>query len=69
MCYLASRFEVEIRASEATYRLVFGPEVRTAHHDEAITITADTPVTRPIPPPPKHPVPSQPAGRAPIRRR
>jgi alpha,alpha-trehalose phosphorylase len=68
MCYLDSRFEVEIRADEATYRLVYGPEVRTAHHDEAITITAAVPVTRPIPPPPKHPVPSQPASRAPIRR-
>lgn len=69
MCYRDSRFAVEIRAAEATYRLISGPQVRTTHHDEPITLTAGTPVTLPVPAPPRHPAPRQPAGRSPIHRR
>lgn len=68
MSYRGSLFAVEIDPDSATYRLISGADVPTAHHGEAITITAAEPVTRPVPPPPRHPAPSQPAGRAPRRR-
>jgi len=69
MCYRGSRFAVEIHQHSATYSLVSGPPVHTAHHGAAITITADEPVTRPIAPAPHRPPPLQPPGRAPARRR
>jgi alpha,alpha-trehalose phosphorylase len=68
MCYLDSRFAVEIDRDNAAYRLVSGPEVHTAHHGEPITIKAGEPVVRPIPPAPRRPEPAQPHGRAPHRR-
>ena len=67
MCYQSSRFCVEIGQDSATYTLVSGPPVPTAHHCEKIMIAAGTPVTRAIPPAPKHPAPRQPAGRQPRR--
>jgi alpha,alpha-trehalose phosphorylase len=68
MCYRGSRFAVDIRPDNATYRLIAGTVVHTAHHGEPIKITLDEPVTRSIPPAPKHPAPGQPPGRAPDRR-
>jgi alpha,alpha-trehalose phosphorylase len=67
-CYRGSRFSVEIDRDSATYTLVTGSDVHTEHHGEPITISADSPVTRPIPPAPQHPTPEQPPGRAPGRR-
>jgi alpha,alpha-trehalose phosphorylase len=68
MCYRGSRFGVEIGPDAASYRLLDGPPVRTAHHGEPLTIPAGEPVTRPIPPPPSHPAPRQPPGREPRHR-
>jgi alpha,alpha-trehalose phosphorylase len=42
--------------------------VHTAHHGEPITISADAPVSRPIPPAPQRDAPQQPPGRAPHHR-
>lgn len=67
MCYLGSRFRVEIDRDAATYRLIAGAAVHTAHHGSPIVITAQ-PQTQPIPPAPRHPTPRQPAHRAPRRR-
>ncbi|HEU5108489.1 MAG TPA: glycosyl hydrolase family 65 protein, partial [Micromonosporaceae bacterium] len=49
MCYRASQFCVEITADGATYRLITGPDLPTAHHGDPITLTAADPITLPIP--------------------
>src|SRR2546422_4124572 len=43
LSHLGSRFAVEIDRDTAVYPLVSGPEGRTAHHGEPITITAREP--------------------------
>jgi len=68
MCYRGSRFAVDIDRTAATYRLIAGADVKTAHHGEPITVAAGDPVTRPIPPAPERPKPTQPDGRAPHHR-
>ena len=68
MCCRGSRFGVEIGPDAASYRLLDGPPVHTAHHGEPLTITAGEPVTRAIPPPPSYPTPRQPPGREPRHR-
>jgi alpha,alpha-trehalose phosphorylase len=68
MSYLGSRFAVSIDQSTATYALISGPPLDTAHHGDPIKIAAGEPVSRPIPAPPRPPDVSQPAGRSPIRR-
>ena len=60
---------VEVRPREATYDVVSGDPLPTSHHGEEITVTAGTPVTRPIPPRLAVEPVTQPAGRAPRRRR
>jgi alpha,alpha-trehalose phosphorylase len=67
LCVYGSRFKVEIREREATYRLLAGEPFDTTHHGEAITIEAE-PVTMPIPALPPRPPVTQPIGRAPARR-
>jgi alpha,alpha-trehalose phosphorylase len=68
LSYRGSRFAVEVDRSAATYRLIAGGDVKTAHHGEPITISAAEPVTRPIPSAPDRPRPAQPSGRAPHHR-
>jgi alpha,alpha-trehalose phosphorylase len=60
---------VEIRPEHATYELLSGDPLTSSHHGEAITIEAGAPVTRPVPPAPTVEPVTQPAGRAPQRRR
>jgi alpha,alpha-trehalose phosphorylase len=59
---------VEVTKGETTYTLADGESLEIAHHGEPITVTKERPVSRSNPPPPTHPVPSQPPGRAPRRR-
>jgi alpha,alpha-trehalose phosphorylase len=59
---------VDVTQSEATYTILDGPPLETAHHRQAITVSRKKPVTRAIPPPPERPTPSQPPGRAPVQR-
>jgi alpha,alpha-trehalose phosphorylase len=68
MSYQGSRIAVEVRADEATYSLLDGKPLRTAHHGTSITLAEGKPITMPIPPAPRSPVPTQPIGRAPRRR-
>ena len=68
LTWRGSRFAVEVDRSAATYRLIAGGDVKTAHHGEPIVITAGDPVTKPIPPAPERPKPTQPHGRAPHHR-
>jgi alpha,alpha-trehalose phosphorylase len=62
------RLRVDISGAEATYTLTDGERVELAHHGQAFTLTAEHPVTRPIPPIKAGPRPTQPFGRAPLRR-
>jgi len=70
MVFLGSRLLVEVRRETATYVLLDGAPLTTAHHGEEIVVGPDTPVTRDVPPVPPGLAPvEQPAGRAPARRR
>jgi alpha,alpha-trehalose phosphorylase len=66
------RLKVSVSPEEATYTLRDEPDdgaLELTHHGEVIVVRVGQPVTRPIPPPPAvGPVPSQPPGRAPLRR-
>jgi len=63
------RVGVEVKATEATYRLIAGGPLTVSHHGEEILLTVDHPVTRSIPDIEVGPRPTQPAGRAPQARR
>jgi alpha,alpha-trehalose phosphorylase len=57
---------VDVTPAKATYQLLEGDALDTAHHGEELTIAAGAAVTRPIPPFATSPEPvTQPAGRAP----
>lgn len=68
MRYRDSHLAVEVTAQHATYRLLDGAPLRTTHHGEAITVTSEEPVSRPIPAAPVVDAPRQPPGRTPTRR-
>jgi alpha,alpha-trehalose phosphorylase len=67
MAFQGTRIAIDVCETEATYRIVDGTEFRTRHHGEPITITADTPVTMPIPKAPELERPPSPFGREPRR--
>ena len=60
--------QVDIHPNEATYELLGGEPLVTAHHGDLITVEPGRPVTRPVPPAPAVEPVTQPAGRAPRRR-
>jgi alpha,alpha-trehalose phosphorylase len=62
------RLTVEATKTDATYTLAAGAPLQVAHHGEALTVSADAPVTREIPPVVARPRPTQPQGRAPAER-
>ncbi|MHB8595834.1 MAG: glycoside hydrolase family 65 protein [Ktedonobacteraceae bacterium] len=62
------RLRVEVRATEATYHLLEGSPLKTWHHGDEITLSANEPLTRPISPVKAGPRPKQPPGRPPIAR-
>ncbi|MEO6091205.1 MAG: glycosyl hydrolase family 65 protein [Umezawaea sp.] len=63
-----TRLSVEIGRESATYRIVSGGPLRTAHHGEPIEVEAGHDLTVPIPPPPQREAPVQPKGRRPAHR-
>jgi len=63
------RLCVNVTGTEATYTLESGDPVQLVHHGRRFPLTADQPVTYPIPPVAPGPRPSQPPGREPARRR
>jgi alpha,alpha-trehalose phosphorylase len=69
LCFQRRFLVVDVRPDEATYRLTSGEPLRTSHYGEEITVTADEPVTRPVPAPPTVEPVKQPPGRGPHRRR
>jgi alpha,alpha-trehalose phosphorylase len=68
LLFRGCRLRVEVRATEATYRLLDDPPLVVRHHGEEILLPVDAAVTRPIPPVKVGPRPTQPPGRAPIAR-
>jgi alpha,alpha-trehalose phosphorylase len=66
--FRGSRLRVEVRATEATYRLLEGSPLKVRHHGEELLLSVEEEVTRPIPPLKAGPRPTQPPGRAPAAR-
>ena len=63
------RLLVDIRREQARYTLVEGEPLEITHHRETLTVRSARPVTRRIPRAKALEAPTQPAGRAPARRR
>jgi alpha,alpha-trehalose phosphorylase len=63
-----SRLEVGVSQTDATYTLLDGAPLEVAHHGESFRLAEGRPVKRSIPPAVNRPLPSQPHGRAPVRR-
>ncbi|WP_369658049.1 glycoside hydrolase family 65 protein [Streptomyces sp. RPA4-2] len=59
------RLRVEIKTGIATYTLLAGSTMTVRHHDEALTLTVGSPVSRPVPGSTLRPAPEQPQGRRP----
>ena len=69
LCFRDRRLLVEIVPDRATYTLTEGEPLEIVHHGERATVEVDSPLVRPLPPVPEREAPTQPAGRAPARRR
>jgi alpha,alpha-trehalose phosphorylase len=69
LVFRGRRLRVEVRATEATYRLLDGSPLKVRHHGAEILLSVDDPVSRPIPPIQAGPRPTQPPGRVPAARR
>jgi alpha,alpha-trehalose phosphorylase len=65
--YRDRRLRVSTTRESATYALLRGAPLELSHHGLSFTLTSE-PVSRPIPPAPVRPLPSQPPGREPRRR-
>jgi alpha,alpha-trehalose phosphorylase len=62
------RLEVEATKTHATYKVLDGPPIELTHHGKTLVVSVGAPVTEVIPPCASGPSPSQPDGRAPLRR-
>ena len=63
------RLRVTVKPTTASYVLLDGAPLQLLHHGQPITVTTGDPEPQPIPPRPDRTAPTQPHGRAPIRRR
>jgi alpha,alpha-trehalose phosphorylase len=63
------RLQVEVKHSTATYTLIEGDPLHVFHGDEQVDLEVGAPQSRPWVAPKAGPEPTQPAGRAPARRR
>jgi alpha,alpha-trehalose phosphorylase len=63
------RLTVAVDHEQATYTLIDGVPLEITHHGQSATIEPASSLTLPIPAAPERDRPSQPAGRAPARRR
>jgi alpha,alpha-trehalose phosphorylase len=67
--YRGRRLKVEVSRDHAAYTLVEGPSLEITHHGRSITLQKAATTTEEIPHhEPPLPAPSQPAGRAPVKR-
>lgn len=62
---LGRRLRVEIESGKATYGLLSGPALTIRHHGSPVTVRADGPTVRAVPPPKLRPAPQQPPHRSP----
>ena len=69
LCFRGRRLKVEVDQRQASYALLRGQPLDLTHHDEALTVSTGEAVSRDIPPAPPREEPTQPPGRAPLRRR
>jgi len=69
LMYRDRSLRVEVRPEDATYSLRAGEPLEVTHYGETISVSADAPVTRPIPLITPGDALAQPRGRAPARRR
>jgi len=69
LSFRGRHLRVEVEPAQATYSLRAGEALDITHYGEEITVPADQPMTGPIPPLAPREPPTQPAGRAPARRR
>jgi alpha,alpha-trehalose phosphorylase len=65
--YRGRCLHVAVTPESATYRLLYGEPLETSHHGDPVTVSADAPVTLPIPPltapePVTHPIGRTPKG-------
>ena len=63
------RLRVQITPGQAEYQLLEGEELELHHYGQLVTVTADAPLGRPIPPTPPTDHVTQPLGREPLARR
>jgi alpha,alpha-trehalose phosphorylase len=68
LLFRGRRLMVDVSKRDATYTLLAGRQLKIAHYGKAITVSRKTPATETIPPVVECPAPSQPPGRAPVRR-
>ena len=69
MCFRGRRLRVEVTHRQARYSLLQGSQLDLTHHGDLITVTADRPVSCPIPALAATATPTQPRGRSPAPRR
>jgi alpha,alpha-trehalose phosphorylase len=68
LMFHGSRLRIEVKATQATYRLLDGPPLLVRHYDEEILLLAEQEISRPIPEIQAGPRPAQPPGRTPVPR-
>ena len=68
LTFRGSLLKVEVTAGQATYDVLEGPPLELAHHGEVVTVFPGDVLTLELPPVPRTMTPTQPRGRAPIRR-
>lgn len=68
LMFHGSRLRIEVKATEATYRLLDGSPLLVRHYDEEILLSTEQTISRPIPDIQAGPRPTQPPGRVPVPR-
>ncbi len=65
MLYRGRRLRVSVDHAQARYELLDGETLEIAHHGEPLSLSPGAVTSRPIPPAPRRPRPTQPPGREP----
>ena len=65
LVFRGRRLKVDVTKAEAVYTLLDGNPLGVGHHGKTILVSANDPVTQPVPPVVERPAPDQPRGRAP----
>jgi alpha,alpha-trehalose phosphorylase len=68
LVFRGRRLKVEVVDGAAEYTLLDGEPLEIGHHGRLVTVSPDAPLRLPVPPVPLRAEPTQPPGRAPLRR-